>query len=128
MQPLQDWGNIALVCPCQTKYISEIENISDFKGKGMKMDSSTHQVQFICDKCKNEFDYDVKVRLFELLNEYIIEKGTCVGFTKYISRKGQRIRVKFIKELNQTHTNITHKIVVIEAANLTKCPQYRLNH
>lgn len=123
---LEDWGNIALICPCQTKYISDIENICDFKGKGMKMDSSAqHQVQFICNKCSNAFDYDVKVRLFELINEYIAENGNCEGFAKYISRKGQKIRVKFIKELNQTSTDMTHKVLVIEAANLTKCPQFK---
>lgn len=124
---LEDWGNIALVCPCKTHLLADVDNIRDFREKCMKMDSSRRQIEFICDECRNSFDYDVKIRLFELLKEHLQENHTCDGFIKYISRKGQRIRVRFIKVLNQTSTKNEHGIIIIEAANLTKCPQFKMN-
>ena len=118
---LGDWGQIILICPCHIKEAKECEDIRTLKDMTMKMTQSGRNVDFQCPFCTNKFDYDIKVRLFELLNTYFQSHNTYEGFNKYVSRKGERIRLRFIKEIS-TQTGLS---IIIEAANLTQHPSFK---
>lgn len=118
---LEDWGQIILICPCHIKEAKECEDIRKMKDMTMKMVNGYRNVNFQCPYCTNSFDYEVKIKLFELLNKYFQNNQTYVGFNKYVSRKGERIRLRYIKEMK---TN-TGKAIIIEAANLTQHPSFK---
>lgn len=118
---LDDWGQIILICPCHMEEALKCENIRQLKDMTMKMSSEAKNISIHCPFCTNNFDYDIKVKLFELLNKYFQNKQTYKGFNKYISRKGERIRLRFIKEI-QTNTGYS---IIIEAANLTQHPSFK---
>lgn len=121
---LTDWGSIALVCPC--KNLKDIHEIKDLNGKGFKMDTSKpRQVNFICQDCLNKFDYEVKIRLFELLEKFYESHKSFEGFSGYVTRKGQRIRLKYIKTLKLKSDFTEKDIIIIEAANLTTHPSFK---
>lgn len=118
---LTDWGSIAIICSCQD--LSEVKEAKDLKDKILKMDSDTRQISFYCDDCQNRIDYEVKIRLFELLEGYYQLHHEFHGFCKYITRKGQKIRLRYLKTLNIQQSK--KEIVIIEAANLTTPPKFK---
>lgn len=124
MNTLEDWGAIALICPCQSTQIPTITNPTQLKDIGFRMDDSNPRyINFVCDKCQNCFDYEIKYKLFELLEKFYNKNGTYEGFSKYISRKNENIRLKYIKTLHSSSKNI----ILIEAANLSRHPEFKLN-
>lgn len=125
--PLNDWGSIALICACHVG--QNISNIKDLNGKGFKMDESKpRQINFVCADCRNSFDYDVKIKLFELLKKYYKTHNQFDGFSHYITRKGERIRLKYIKTITHETEYSKKEIIIIEAANLTTHPRFKLTH
>lgn len=122
---LCDWGSIALICPCQLDSLSDINEARDLNGRAFKMIQNARQVNYVCPQCQNSFDYEVKVKLFESLIEYYENTGSFEGFNKNITRKGQRIRLKYIKTLKLIKKTNQKDIILIEAANLTTHSQYK---
>lgn len=122
MKALEDWGQIILVCPCHIEQVKQSDDIKDIKNYVMKMIQSNRNVTFECPVCNNSFDYEIKIRLFELLNKYYLEHNSYDKFAKYVTRKNEKIRLRFIKEIN---TN-TGTAIIIEAANITQHPSYKL--
>ena len=116
--PLNDWGSIALICACHVG--QNISNIKDLNGKGFKMDESKPR--------QINFDYDVKIKLFELLKKYYKTHNQFDGFSHYITRKGERIRLKYIKTITHETEYSKKEIIIIEAANLTTHPRFKLTH
>ena len=74
------------------------------------------------------FDYDVKIKLFELLKKYYKTHNQFDGFSHYITRKGERIRLKYIKTITHETEYSKKEIIIIEAANLTTHPRFKLTH
>lgn len=118
MDYITDWAQIIMVCPC----FLEMNEISV---PSFQMEQTFHNITFNCknSECKNTFDYDIKVRLVELLNAFHKEHGTLEGFYKYVERKKERIRLRYIQNANNTNQT---PFVIIEVANITRCPQYKL--
>lgn len=120
---LEDWGAIALVCPCQLENLENICEAKELVHYSLVMDNSNMRcVEYVCHHCNNRFDYEVKYKLFELLNKYYKQHNTYKGFLKYVSRKGKNIRLRYLKTIQSNSYNI----IVIEAANLTQHPEYKM--
>ena len=119
MEFIQDWAQIVMVCPCFVQK-REIDKPS------FVMNQVYRNIQYTCKnpECHNFFDYDVKVRLVELLNQYYEQHHTLEGFYKYVERKKERIRLRYLKNLDISKEN---NFIIIEVANLTRNPQYKLN-
>lgn len=119
MEYIKDWAQIIMVCPCFLER-GEIDKPS------FEMNQLTKNVQYTCKntQCKNYFDYDIKVRLVELLNQYYLEHQTLEGFYKYVERKKERIRLRYIKNIQIPNQ---FPFVVIEVCNITRNPQYKLD-
>lgn len=122
MKKLEDWRQIILVCPCHIDDVKKSEDIKELKAHIMKMVQGNRNVTFECPICNNSFDYEIKIKLFEFLNKYYEQHHTYEKFSKYVTRKNERIRLRFIKEID---TN-TDTAIIIEAANLTQHPNYKL--
>lgn len=117
MDYIQDWAQIIMVCPCFSVK-DEIDKPS------FDMKTVYRNIQYVCknNECGNYFDYDIKVRLVELLNQYYKDNQTLEGFHKYVERKKERIRLKYVKTLDiSKHQDF----IVIEVANLTRNPQFK---
>ena len=110
-----------MVCPCA---LDNKEGDEPYI-PSFVMEQSIRNITFNCKNpdCHNFFDYDIKVRLVELLNEYYRTHGTLEGFFKYVERKKERVRLRFITETNKTKQNPS---IIIEVANISRCPHYKL--
>lgn len=118
MDYITDWAQVIMVCPCFLE-------TGDTSVPSFQMEQGFRNISFNCKnpECKNTFDYDIKVRLVELLNTYYKEHQTLEGFYKYVERKKERVRLRYIQNTNNTKQN---PFVIIEVANITRCPGYKL--
>ena len=118
MEYIQDWAQIIMVCPCFLEK-GEIDKPS------FEMMHLSRNIQFTCKnpECNNFFDYDIKVRLVELLNQYYDKHKTLEGFFKYIERKKERIRLRYIQDLS---VSTQYPFVVIEVCNISRNPKYKM--
>lgn len=116
---IKDWAQVIMICPC---YL----NNGEINKPSFEMNQSKKNVQFVCknSQCQNYFDYDIKVRLVELLNQYYQDNKTLDGFYKYIERKKERIRLRYIQNI-ETQSKIP--FVVIEVCNISRNPHYKLS-
>lgn len=111
--PLYDWGQICLICPCTKLPEKELKNIQHFE---MHQNIKPSTVLYKCKNpnCPNQFDYEIKIRLFELLSVYWNDCGSFEGFQKIIQRKSDKIKLKYMGETNITPN---YKMILIEVTN-----------
>ena len=113
LNSLEDWSSIVLICACHSDEVKNIDNLKEIAKLGFDIDTSKpRQINFICKDCHNNFDYEIKVRLFDILD-------------KYISRHNQRIRLKYLKSIYREVDGFKKEFYIIELANLTTHPEFK---
>ena len=126
LNSLEDWSSIVLICACHSDEVKNIDNLKEIAKLGFDIDTSKpRQINFICKDCHNNFDYEIKVRLFDILDKYIKDNGSLDGFNKYISRHNQRIRLKYLKSIYREVDGFKKEFYIIELANLTTHPEFK---
>lgn len=111
---INNWAQIRLVCPChpEDSVSFELKKIGGL-------------IYYCCTNpdCPNEFSSDVALKAIDKINAYWDKEKTLEGFSHYFRIKDSQMRMRYLKSI-ETMPGL--KTAIIEVANLTKQPQYRL--